>query len=343
MSPVVFLRIREPSPASIAATVRDAISKAAVPESAIGERSLVKINAMSDELFPGRNTSPWVLDATLAALCDLYPRARFTVTDGDVAGAPQFARACNAWGYHAIAKRYGAKLENLSGEPVLERSTDCPWIPRISIPRAVVEADSLVNLPVLKTHVLTGITCALKNHWGLMPRLRYQLHPHVHEVIAELNRQIPNTKLTVVDGTVCIEGAGPKTGTPRVTNVIFAGSDRVAVDSAALRFIGMDPETARHVRLAEELGVGSTAFEIIGDELTPEPFDLPVKSRDLVSLAEQTLRSIPVVGEWFYAPPVAKVLGRVGTTYNKVVWMNLTGRGHARRIREHPVYGAEFR
>jgi uncharacterized protein (DUF362 family) len=342
MSRVAHKRVAPVTRAGVLQTLRAALDLVAPSEATIGDDVLVKLNAMSDELFPGRNTSPWVLEATLACLRDRYPRAKLTVVDTDVAGTRQLARACKVWGYDEIAARFGAPIRNLSSMLTVRVRTPNPNIPELDLPQAVVEASAVVNVPVLKTHVLTGITCALKNHWGLLPRVRYQFHPIVSEMIAEINRQIPQTSLTIVDGTVCIEGNGPKIGTPRVANVLLAGQDRVAVDAAALELIGMPIDMARHVTRAAELGVGTTDFEIVGDPMTPMPFERPRQSKDVVSWLETRIRNLPVIGRAFYWPPIAGVLGQVGTQYNKIVWMNLHGRKHLASIRRHPEHGPQF-
>jgi hypothetical protein len=194
----------------------------------------------------------------------------------------------------------------------------------------------------VKTHVLTGISCALKNHWGLLPRLRYQYHPFVDEVVVEINRQIRHTIATIADGTICMEGSGPKTGVPRVCNVLLAGTDRVAVDAAVLDFMGMDPGLAPHVKKAEEDGIGRTAFEIVGDKMVRMPFQMPKKSSDVVSQIESTLRGVPGLGPLLYRPQIARVLGFTGTQYNRLVWMNLFGKRHLRRLEQDPHYGPEF-
>jgi len=341
-SQVVFKQLASPGPDSIRKAIGDIIDRLWLSSELVGRRSLLKINAMSDEVFPGRNTSPWVLDGALSELQTRFPGTEFLIVDADVAGSRQFDRACEQWGYYAIAKRGDVRILNLSESPVVTVRTSNPCCPSLEFPEIVLKADSIINLPVVKTHVLTGISCALKNHWGLLPRLRYQYHPFVHEVIAEINRQIRHTIATIVDGTICIEGSGPKTGVPRVCNVLFAGRDRVAVDAAVLDFIGMDPALAPHVKKAEEYGIGQTAFKIVGDELVRMPFQMPKKSSDVVSQIESTLRQVPGLGPFLYRPRIARVLGFVGTQYNRLVWMNLCGKRHLHRLRHDPHYGLEF-
>jgi uncharacterized protein (DUF362 family) len=339
---VIFKRLESPSADSIRAAIENIIDRLRLNSELLGKRSLLKINAMSDELFPGRNTSPWVLDGALSVLQTRFPGTEFLIVDADVAGSRQFDRACEQWGYSAIARRRDARVVNLSESPVVTVPTSNPCCRALEFPKIVLEAGSIINLPVVKTHVLTGISCALKNHWGLLPRLRYQYHPFVNEVVAEINRQIKHTIATIADGTICIEGSGPKTGLPRVCNVLFAGRDRVAVDAAVLDFIGMDRALAPHVTKAEEYGIGRTVFEIVGDELVRMQFKLPKKSSDVVSQIESTLRKVPGLGPLLYRPRIARVLGYIGTEYNRRVWMTLFGKRHLARLERDPHYGPEF-
>ena len=335
-SQVVFKQLASPGPESIRATIGDVIDRLDLSSGLVGKRSLLKINAMSDEVFPGRNTSPWVLDGALSELQARFPGTEFLIVDADVAGSRQFDRACEQWGYRAIAQR-----RNADPEPVGITRGDETDVKLLL---------SLDDIPGNRAegrldHQSSGSEDArsdrdklwLKNHWGLLPRLRYQYHPFVHEVVAEINRQIQHTIATIADGTICMEASGPKTGVPRVCNVIVAGRDRVAVDSAVLEFMGMDPALAPHVSKAEEYGVGRMAFEIVGDELVRMRFQMPKKSTDVVSQIESTLRKVPGLGPLLYQPRIARVLGFIGTQYNRVVWMNLFGKRHLDRIPARPA------
>lgn len=343
MSTVVFRHLDAPGPEAIRDVVADMLVRLDVTQDEIGARCLLKINGMSDELLPGRNTSPWMLDGTLAAVRLRFPRTEFIVADSDTAGFPQFNRACRVWGYDAIAQRHGVRICNLSHEPTVTVQTDNPICPTMQFPQLVMQVDSIINLPVLKTHVITGITCALKNHWGLLPRFRYQYHPWVCDVIAEINRQVRHTVCSLVDATVCIEGSGPKTGHPIVASVIMGSRDRVAVDALALRFMEMDPDLAPHVRLCEERGVGSCQVELEGDEFFTLHFQRPTARGDLVNACEARLRRLPLIGPLFYHPLIARTGAFFGFRYNKYVWMRVWGSRYAREIMQHPQYGPQFR
>ena len=343
MPEVYFRNIDPPTQAGVDLAVDQALEFAGLTAHEVGERCLVKINAMSQEVLPGRNTSPWLVEAVLGRMRRRYPKATLTLADSDVAGYPQFGRACLHWGYKDIAARHGVEIINLARQDYREVATGNPVCPVLAFPQAVFTADSIINLPVMKTHVLSGISCCLKNHWGLLPRLRYQFHQQVHQVIAELNRQVAQTVFNILDATVAMEASGPKTGLPKACGLILAGRDRVAVDAAALDYMGLDQGMAPHVALSQEAGVGSTRYTQAGDAVEPAGFIPPQLGQDLVSLLERRLRAIPGLGKLLYRPEIAPLLGWVGTQYNERVWFRRQGRTLLREILQNSPWGDEYR
>ena len=339
---VIFKKVLNPSFDEIDRIVKYIIEESGLGIHKIGNYCLLKINAMSREVLPGRNTSPWVLAAALKNLIDKFPNTKFIVGDCDVAGYPQFYDACQNWGYNGIARRYNVKIVKLSDDEFITKNIDNPICPIIEFPKTVLAVDSIINIPVINTHVLSGITCCLKNHWGLLPKFRYQYHPYVSEVIMEINRQIEKTVLNIVDGTICMEGSGPKTGIPKICSVIFAGIDRVAVDSAVSAFMGFSPDLAPHISLSEKKAIGPSKYEIVGDKFEQNSFQPPNLEKDIVSYIEKYLKRIPVVGELLYSRNIARMLGLIGTKFNELVWFNIYGKKY-RKIVYNTPYESEFK
>ena len=75
-------------------------------------------------------------------------------------------RAFRAAGYEAVGKKYGVPLFDLKRDKT--RRVDTPLRPMDICCRAL-DADYLINLPVLKGHCQTAMTCALKNCKGCLP------------------------------------------------------------------------------------------------------------------------------------------------------------------------------
>lgn len=114
------------------------------------------------------------------------------------------------------------------------------------LPRTVLEADFLVSLPKLKTHHWAGVTCAMKNLFGVMPGLVYGwpknvLHFHgIPKAIVDINA-VAKPSFAIVDGIECMEGDGPLMGTPKHVGCLIMGANLPAVDATAVRIMGLNP------------------------------------------------------------------------------------------------------
>ena len=120
-------------------------------------------------------------------------------------------------------------------------------LPALSLPQALLQADVVVSMPKLKTHHWAGITCSMKNLFGVVPGAVYGwpknlLHFRgIDESILDLVATV-RPHLAIVDGVVGMEGDGPIMGTPKTAGVILMGRDVVAVDASAARVMGLRPE-----------------------------------------------------------------------------------------------------
>jgi uncharacterized protein (DUF362 family) len=154
------------------------------------------------------------------------------------------------------------------------------------ISKPVLDADVIINLPKLKTHALTLMTCAVKNMFGVMPGFRkgeqHKLYPkpaEFAEMLVHLYKLV-TPSLNVVDAVLAMEGNGPSSGSPRMLNMLMAGEDAVAIDAVAARIIGFPPGFIDTTRIAAAMGLGEGNVEKIvriGDaaEERIEDFELP--------------------------------------------------------------------
>jgi uncharacterized protein (DUF362 family) len=127
-------------------------------------------------------------------------------------------------------------------------------LPELSLPRTVIEADLIVSLPKLKTHHWAGMTCSMKNLFGVVPGAVYGwpknlLHFRgISASILDLNATV-QPRLAIVDAVVGMEGDGPIMGRPKTVGAVIMGADLVAVDATAARVMRLRPE--RMTYLAE--------------------------------------------------------------------------------------------
>jgi len=142
----------------------------------------------------------------------------------------------------------------------------------------VLEYDLVVSLPVMKMHMHTGVTLAIKNMKGcLWRRSKVGLHmlPPVegHDekpidiAIADMS-SVLRPHLSIIDGTVGMEGLGPSAGQAKPLNVIVVSADVFAADAIACRLMGTTAEDIPHLRIGAERGYGVIGLDSIS--VTPD-------------------------------------------------------------------------
>ena len=159
--------------AALAAAVEDIFAQSAAAR-ALGPRSrvLVKPNLVAKHA-PEKavTTHPAVLDAVCAAL---RRRGVESITVADSPGGlynPAVMKSIyKASGLLAVCERHGA-LAYTACEAA-PRKTDGVRVKEFSLLRPVLEADFIIDLPKVKTHVMTGMSCAVKNLFGTVPGLQ---------------------------------------------------------------------------------------------------------------------------------------------------------------------------
>lgn len=128
----------------------------------------------------------------------------------------------------------------------------------LRICKSVKRVEYLINLPVLKGHCQTVVTCAMKNLKGLIPNSeKRRFHTlGLHKPIAHLASAIrPN--LILVDN-ICGDLDFEEGGNPVPMNRIFCCVDPVLCDSFVCQTMGIPPAEVPYIGLAEKLGVGTT-------------------------------------------------------------------------------------
>ena len=168
-------------------------------------------------------------------------------------------------GLDKVAREVGFKLVDLNSDKLVEVEVEGLSASPFKIAKTALKADVILNVPVLKTHILTGVTLGLKNMKGVIPeseKKRFHLIG-LEQAIAELNLVV-QPSLTVVDGVIGQEGFGPIAGTPVKVGVLVVGRNPVAVDSVACRVMGFKPEKIKHIAKAAEIGVGTLETEVVG-------------------------------------------------------------------------------
>jgi ferredoxin len=134
-------------------------------------------------------------------------------------------------------------------------------IKRFQIIDPVMEADAVIVVSKLKTHLLTNMTAATKNLFGVIPGMeKASFHGRLEDpldfsrMLVDLNELVRPT-LQIIDAVVAMEGDGPNSGDPRKVGAILASPSYAAADVAAARLIGFDPMSVPTVLAALERGI----------------------------------------------------------------------------------------
>ena len=129
------------------------------------------------------------------------------------------------------------------------------WIAFIPL----LEADKIINVPIVKHHSLTLATIGMKNWFGIVSGPRNQLHQQVHEAIVDIAAFV-RPVLTVIDGFRVLTRNGPQGGSlafVKQMKTIAASANPVLADAFGAQLLGLNPSQLRFLQLAEKAGLGS--------------------------------------------------------------------------------------
>src|SRR4030095_14573622 len=217
--------------------------------------------------FPGANSTPWQIEATIMGLQKHNYNDIVCVQNKTVVTNAFKGEDFNKYG--PIFKKYDM--------PVLFsfKDEDMKWIkyePKAKMnvlnmicPEGITIPDfffgkNIIHLPTVKCHIYTTTTGAMKNAFGgLLNTKRHYTHSWIHKTLVDLlaiQKEIHAGLFAIMDGTTAGDGPGPRTMRPVVKNIILASDDQVAIDAVAARMMGFDPMSLEYIAVAHEAGLG---------------------------------------------------------------------------------------
>ena len=147
---------------------------------------------------------------------------------------------------------------------------------KVKVSTLVKENDLIINVPVLKTHLIFGIAGALENmsrfvsveNLMQMQVLAQSKAIDMNEAIVQLGKALPKY-ITLGDGSVGMQGNGPLNGEPAFLNYLLASRDCVSHD-AVFAALGMFVRKPKFLEIAEKEGLGIAHIDkipVVGNEL----------------------------------------------------------------------------
>jgi uncharacterized protein (DUF362 family)/Pyruvate/2-oxoacid:ferredoxin oxidoreductase delta subunit len=143
--------------------------------------------------------------------------------------------------------------------------------------KPVLDADVVINIPRLKTHMMTVYSGAVKNLFGIIPgsyKAEYHLRFEDTEEFADLLIDLcsfAKPALTVMDAIIGMEGYGPTNGVPKQVGLVLASADPFALDAAACDVIGLKEKQVPTIRKSIERGL--YRGNLVGVELRGEKLE----------------------------------------------------------------------
>ncbi len=171
-------------------------------------------------------------------------------------------------GYTEMARELNIPLINLhNGDMVEVEVPGAHVFKKLTIHKSLSEIDLLCSVPMMKTHALATVTLGMKNLIGLYPGSVYcSVRSCMHEmaenagspgVAFEILDMVKANKLglTVIDGSMAMEGNGPSNGTLVKMDVIIAGTNSLATDMVGAAVMGFQPDEVPTFKLAHKSGM----------------------------------------------------------------------------------------
>ncbi|WP_042315330.1 DUF362 domain-containing protein [Desulfofarcimen acetoxidans] len=219
-------------------------------------------------------THPLVVEAVVRLVQEAGGNPFIVDSPGGPSNKGLLSAVYRATGMEAVAKRTGCRLNWDMGEIELNHPRG-RVVKKLTLLKALAEADVIISLPKLKTHGMTKYTGAVKLMYGAIPGLKKaQYHFNMQkleefsQLLIDINTLLP-ASLNIMDGIIGMEGDGPTAGSPRELGFLLASQSPFALDHICAGLIGLDPAILVFLKLAAEQGLypPASSIKICGDKL----------------------------------------------------------------------------
>jgi uncharacterized protein (DUF362 family) len=230
-----------------------------------GERVVIKPNIGWNRLpEQAANTNPEVV-AEVVRLVAATGASKIWVTDVSVNTAEQcFARS----GIEKAAQAAGATVIRPAATAFREVDVSGKLLHTGDVLFPFVEADKVINVPIVKQHGLSGATMAMKNWYGVLGGQRVKLHQNIHLSIVDLAAMVKPT-LTVMDATRILLANGPTGGSladVKQMDTIAVSTDEVALDAFGAGLLGLSPPDLGFIVEGAKAGLGTIDWRSLKTE-----------------------------------------------------------------------------
>ncbi|MCL6611105.1 MAG: DUF362 domain-containing protein [Peptococcaceae bacterium] len=174
---------------------------------------------------------------------------RLTIGEGPLTLAKPVGQAIfKVLGYEKLREKYGVDLVDFNEDKFVE--VDYGEM-KLSIARRALEADKIINVPVLKTHNQCKVSLGIKNLKGCLNK-KSKMQCHGRDLDLNCTFPLVSAKLpvalTVIDGVFTLEKGPSNTGKAFRKNLIIASTDMLACDIVGTEIMDYRPADIEHLK-----------------------------------------------------------------------------------------------
>jgi uncharacterized protein (DUF362 family) len=295
--------------------ISDVVKEAVSNSGLRGKRTIfIKPNLSHPEYLPGVVTSPELMSQLVGLLRD--GNSEVIVGESNGFNYPCWA-AFDKTGAQEAVQKAGGTVINLSEDKVVEvKFQGNTPLKRLFLPKTILDADAVVDLPLMKTHEFMVYSGAIKNLFGCVPsNKRIYLHPYLPEVMYRLYTLF-KPQLTIIDARTGIEGNGPTKGKPVKMGLMLTGNDALAIDIVAAKVMMLNWKITYLNYIASKVGLQEEDIDVEGLPITsvahrfePPRIDLPVKAQMIIYQHEYLTKAL------FCSLDIVKLFQKVTMAY----------------------------
>jgi uncharacterized protein (DUF362 family) len=313
----------------------------------------IKLNLSWSKFYPACSTNPYVFDGLLRKMiADGYDSRSIQAVENETV-VTNIYEGTHKNNWYPVIKKHRIKFLPLINATYV--NVDLPRKTLVledtfgeTIAPKEIFGTNIIHLPTIKTHGHTQMTGALKDSFGLyLTKNRHLAHLKIHQVLVDLlllQQTISHSEFVLTDGSVMGDGAGPRTMTPKIGNILLATSDMVAADAVQTRLMGIDQRLVHKLQIAEEVGLGVANpkdIEIVGDFETWDElpsFNMSPGKSPVVAWNRGFLR-FPGMETFLFKSPLMWLPTQLSGLYHDAFWLPLKGKKWVKWFLEETEWG----
>lgn len=217
-------------------------------------------------------TSPEVIRAVIHEVKKAKP-GRIIIAEAAAIGCDTM-KCFEAGGITQLAEEEGVELIDIKRDKDLVDVAVRGYrsnISHVKLPRFLLAADHIINLPILKAHASMVFSCALKNIKGVVQdRVHMDMHAENLTMAMMDVWWAVRADINIVDAIYAAGGYSPHMPVPEYIGCIIGGKDPVAVDRVACDLASIDINKVSYFKVAEECGLGNIDYdgiELVGEKI----------------------------------------------------------------------------